>query len=135
MLHLTKKPLFLTAALSATLAFGIAVQAQTKKTPPKEPAQKSEPAEKSEAALKAEETYKTICQACHLADGKGLTPDMSFIDGVWKHGTTIDEQVKVIAEGVPNTVMLGFKDKLTKDEMIELAKIVRAFDPKLKGKK
>jgi hypothetical protein len=32
-------------------------------------------------------------------------------------------------------VMLGFKDKLTKDEMVELAKIVRAFDPKLKGKK
>ena len=127
MLQLINTPLFLTSVLCAALTLGIAAQ-DKKKDPPKEPAKKSA------AAEKAEETYKTICQACHLADGKGLTPDMSFIDGEWKHGTTLDAMAKVIADGVPNTVMLGFKDRLTKEEIVELAKIVRAFDPKLKKK-
>ena len=127
MVQPTKISLFLGAVLCAAVA--VAAQAQTKKDPPKEPAKKSA------AAEKGEETYKTICQACHLADGKGLTPDMSFIDGEWKHGTTVDAMVKVISDGVPNTVMLGFKDRLTNEEIVELAKIVRAFDPKLKGKK
>ena len=136
MFYLLERSAFLTALLSASLALGVAVHAQTKKTPPKTTAKKSEAEVKpSEAAEKAAETYKTICVACHQADGKGLTPDMSFIDGVWKHGTSIEDMAKVIADGVPNTVMLGFKDRLTKEEIIELAKMVRAFDPKLKGKK
>ena len=123
-----KHPIIL-GGLCLVFALSISLHAQKKDPPPKEPPKKSE------AAEKAEETYKTICQACHLVDGKGLMPDMSFIDGVWKHGTSIDAMAKVIADGVPNTVMLGFKDKLTKEEIVELAKIVRAFDPKLKGKK
>lgn len=129
-LHDTRM-LLVTLAVSLTMA--IAVNGQTKKPapPPKAP----DKAEKSEAAKKAEETYKTVCQACHLEDGKGLTPDMSFTDGVWKHGTTVQDHAKIIEDGVPNTVMLPFKDKLTKEEIQELAKLVHAFDPKLKKEK
>ena len=90
---------------------------------------------KTDAALKAEETYKTVCLVCHLADGKGLIPDMSFSDGVWKHGSKTEDVVKIITDGAPGTLMLAFKDKFTKEEIAELAKIVRSFDPKLKGKK
>jgi mono/diheme cytochrome c family protein len=115
-------------ALAACLTLAITVNAQSKKPAPPAKA----PAEKSEAAAKAEETYKAVCQACHLADGKGLTPDMSFTDGVWKHGSTVKDHAKIIADGVPNTVMLAFKDKLSEPEIMELAKMVHAFEPKKK---
>jgi mono/diheme cytochrome c family protein len=133
-----RSPVSACVLLSASLAAAVAANAQTKpKTAPKSTAapKEKEPAKKSADAEKAEEGYKTVCQACHLADGKGLTPDMSFTDGVWKHGTTTEAMAKVIAEGVPGTVMLPYKDRFTKEEILELVKIVRSFDPKLKGKK
>jgi mono/diheme cytochrome c family protein len=107
------------------LLAAVTVRAQTKEKPenPKAP-------KKSSAALKAEENYKTVCQVCHLADGKGLIPDMSLNDGVWKHGGTTQAIAKTIREGVPNTLMLPFKDKFSAQEIQELAKLVKAFEPK-----
>ena len=133
MLQLDKRPAFAVIVLLASLGLAITVTAQTKaKTTPA--ATKPKVAAKpSAAAAQAAETYKTICQACHLVDGKGLTPDMSFTDGEWKHGKTINDHAKVISEGAPgNPLMMSFKDKLTKEEILELAKIVHAFDPKVK---
>lgn len=110
------------SCLAATVAGR--VQAQTKgkagETTPK----------KSAAVLKAEENYKMTCLACHLADGKGLTPDMSFTDGQWKHGSTPQAIAKTIREGVKGTLMLGFKDKFSDAEIAELAKLVKTFEPK-----
>ena len=103
----------------------VAVRAQTKEKPESQKAPK-----KSAAALKAEENYQTVCQVCHLPDGKGLIPDMSFIDGVWKHGSTPAAIAKTIREGAPGTLMLPFKDKFSEQEIQELAKLVKAFDPK-----
>ena len=107
------------------LLAAVSVRAQTKEKPadPKAP-------KKSAAALKAEETYKTVCQVCHLADGKGLIPDMSLNDGVWKHGSTTQAIAKTIKEGVKGTLMVPFKDKFSDEEIQELAKLVKAFDPK-----
>ena len=108
------------------LALAVAGRAQTKgKTEDASKAPK-----KSAAAAKAEEDYKTVCQACHLADGKGLTPDMSFTDGVWKHGSTLKEIAATIREGVPGTLMVSFKDKFPDEEIAELAKLVKSFEPK-----
>jgi mono/diheme cytochrome c family protein len=90
---------------------------------------------KSAAALKAEENYKMLCLTCHLADGKGLTPDMSFNDGQWKHGSTPEALAKTIREGVKGTLMLPFKDKLTEPEIAELAKLVKSFEPEKTRKK
>lgn len=113
-----------TIVFFSALAFAVAGRAQTKgKAEDKAP-------KKPAAALKAEETYKTTCQVCHLADGKGLTPDMSFTDGQWKHGSTVDALAKTIREGVKGTLMLPFKDKLSEAEIVELAKLVQAFEPK-----
>ncbi len=120
------RPTFAALVFLSVLALAVAGRAQTKgkaAETPKAP-------KKSAAALKAEENYKTTCQACHLADGKGLTPDMSFTDGQWKHGSTIDALAKTIREGVKGTLMLPFKDKLSEAEIVELAKLVKAFDPK-----
>ena len=39
---------------------------------------------------------------------------------------------EAIAEGIPGTAMLPNKGKLTPEEILELAKLVRSFDPTLK---
>jgi cytochrome c553 len=120
------RPTFAVIVLLASLAAAVGARAQTKpKTtdPAKAP-------KKSAAALKAEENYKTICQVCHLADGKGMIPDMSLNDGVWKHGGTLQAIAKSIRDGAPGTLMLPFKDKFSEEEIQELAKFVKAFEPK-----
>ena len=81
----------------------------------------------------AEENYKATCQPCHMADGNAALKPMNFADGEWKHGTTPQALAKVIAEGVPGTAMMPFKTRFSEKEILELAKYVRKFDPKLKG--
>jgi mono/diheme cytochrome c family protein len=110
----------------ASLALAVTGLAQTSA----KPAETGQTQKKSAAALKAEENYKMHCLACHLADGKGLTPDMSFTDGEWKHGSTPDALAKTIREGVKGTLMLPFKDKLSEPEIVELAKLVKSLEPK-----
>ena len=81
----------------------------------------------------AEENYKATCQPCHMADGNAALKPMNFADGEWKHGTTPQELAKVIANGVPGTAMMPFKTRFSEQEILELAKYVRRFDPKLKS--
>jgi mono/diheme cytochrome c family protein len=81
----------------------------------------------------AEENYKAVCQPCHMADGNAALKPMNFADGEWKHGTTPQELAKVIANGVPGTAMMPFKTRFSEQEILELAKYVRHFDPKLKS--
>jgi mono/diheme cytochrome c family protein len=102
----------------------------------KEPAKAAAPkaaAKVTPAQQKAQENYKKTCQPCHGPEGKSALPGMTLADGVWTHGATIDQIAKTISEGVPKTVMLPNKDKFTPEEIRELAKLVRSFDPKLKG--
>jgi mono/diheme cytochrome c family protein len=81
----------------------------------------------------AEENYKATCLPCHMADGNAALKPMNFADGEWKHGTTPQALAKVITEGVPGTAMMPFKTRFSEKEILELAKYVRKFDPKLKG--
>ena len=87
------------------------------------------------AQQKALENYQTICQPCHGAKGNSPMPTMSLVDRDWKQGTSTAEIAKTIAEGIPGTAMLPNKDKFSKEEILELAKLVRTFDPKLKPEK
>lgn len=81
---------------------------------------------------KAAETYKAKCSVCHAMDGNSPLPNMSFADGVWKHGTTVKEMVTTISNGVPGTAMMPFKTQFTPEEIEALARHVRKFDKKLK---
>ena len=81
----------------------------------------------------AEENYKSTCQPCHMADGNAALKPMNFADGEWKHGTSPQALAKVIAEGVPGTAMMPFKTRFSEKEILDLARYVRKFDPKLKG--
>ena len=97
--------------------------------------QKQPPKAKSAAAVKAQENYSITCQVCHGPAGKGVMPGSDLTSGTWKHGGTIPAIVKTISEGVPGTAMLPAKDRFTKAEILELAKLVRSFDKKPAGRK
>ena len=97
--------------------------------------QKAPPKGKAAAKPTAEENYAKTCQVCHGVQGKSPLPTMSLADGEWKHGSSVQQIAKVITEGVPGTAMLPNKDKLSKEEIQALARLVRTFDPKLKPKK
>jgi mono/diheme cytochrome c family protein len=80
----------------------------------------------------AAEIYKTRCQVCHAVDGNSPMPNMSFADGVWRHGSTIKEVTNTITNGVPATAMMPFKTQLSPAEISAMARFVRKFDKKLK---
>ena len=85
------------------------------------------------AAVDAKAVYEARCQVCHMADGNSqIMPNMSFADGVWKHGSTLKAVETTISNGAPGTAMVAFKEQLTPAEITALAKFVRKFDKKLK---
>jgi mono/diheme cytochrome c family protein len=81
------------------------------------------------------ELYKAKCQICHMAEGQSPVSAMNFADGVWLHGSRLQDVIKVIAEGVPGKAMTSFKAQLTKEQIEALARYVRSFDKKLKDEK
>jgi mono/diheme cytochrome c family protein len=85
------------------------------------------------AAVDAKAVYEAKCQVCHMADGNSqIMPNMSFTDGIWKHGATLKAVQTTITNGVPGTAMVPWKDQLTPAEIAAVAKFVRKFDKKLK---
>jgi mono/diheme cytochrome c family protein len=98
--------------------------------PPPQPPTQKQGAERrqSPAAAKALEQYAFTCQPCHGPEGKGVLPGTDFTSGKWKHGSTIEAIAKTISEGVPGTAMVPAKDRFSKAEILELAKLVQSFD-------
>ena len=62
-------------------------------------------------------------------------PEMAFVGREWKHGTKTADMIKVITSGVPGTVMMPFKGRLTEQQIKDLAAYVRSLDKKLKPEK
>jgi mono/diheme cytochrome c family protein len=124
------------STVAAIGAFSLAglVSLAAAQTPKGKPAPKPGPADAA-AMAKAEENYAKVCQLCHGPKGKSPMPGMSLVDREWKHGTSTQQIVKTITEGVPGTAMLPNKDKFTKEEILALARLVRSFDPNLKPEK
>ena len=75
--------------------------------------------------------YQARCQQCHQADGGSPLEPLNFADGKWLHGSKPEEVARVIADGVPGSAMLPFKDQLTPAQIEELADYVRSFDKTL----
>ena len=109
--------------------FGAVAIAQEKPPPAgKQPPKQGSEGRESSAYAKALEQYSFTCQPCHGADGKGVLPGTDLASGQWKHGSTLQAIAKTISEGVPDTAMLPAKDRFSKDEILELARLVRSFD-------
>ena len=121
------------AAVAALSVAGLVTLGAAQTSAPK-PLPKAK-ADASASAAKAEENYAKVCQPCHGPKGKSPLPTMSIVGREWKHGTSTQQIAKTITEGVPGTAMLPNKDKFTKEEILELAKLVRTFDPRLKPEK
>ena len=109
------KTLVIGAAL--VVAISVPAAAQTNRTPT------------------TKELYASNCQACHGPDGKSPMPEMAFVGRAWKHGTKTADMIKVITSGVPGTVMMPFKGRLTEQQIKDLAKYVRSLDKTLKPEK
>lgn len=86
------------------------------------------------SAAQAQELYRTTCQKCHGPEGNAPQKGegLSFADGEWNHGADLRSIVAVITNGVPETGMRPFKDKLSAAEIQALAKYVRSLDKHLK---
>jgi mono/diheme cytochrome c family protein len=114
----------------AALALAFAVSA----SPAAQAAGDAKPAKAAApAAVDAKAVYEARCQVCHMADGNSqIMPNMSFADGIWKHGSTLKQVQATIADGVTGTAMVPWKEQLTPAEIAALAKFVRKFDKKLK---
>lgn len=60
-----------------------------------------------EAVAAGEAVYQANCLMCHGADMEGgIGP--SFLDEEWLHGSTSDDIIRVITEGVPEKGMLSW---------------------------
>lgn len=92
-----------------------------------------EPVKTAAAAVDAKALYEAKCQVCHMADGNSqIMPNMSFADGIWKHGSTLKAVQTTINTGVAGTAMIAWQEQLTPAEVAALARFVRKFDKKLK---
>lgn len=84
------------------------------------------------ATTRAQENYRATCVPCHGAEGKGVIPNSNLADGEWKNGSSMTAIARVIREGVKGTVMVPFKDRFTEAEILDLARLVRSFQPRAK---
>ena len=82
----------------------------------------------------AVELFTANCQICHGPSGTGtpLTAGSAFVGRKWKHGSRLADVVNTITNGVPGTMMLPFKGKLSPEQITALAALVRSYDKTLK---
>jgi mono/diheme cytochrome c family protein len=78
----------------------------------------------------AGDLFKSKCSMCHGPDGKGFsaikTPD--FTDPKWQASKKDAELKDVIKNGKKDTMMKGFGDKLSDEEIGSLVKFIRSLD-------
>ncbi len=77
--------------------------------------------------------YMARCMACHGLDGKGDgpvaknligPPPGNLTDAEWKHGSTPEQVMRVIADGIPNTRMEGWGRVLDPPDLRAVASYV-----------
>ena len=106
----------LTVVFTAT----IALAAEKPVPPPALPVITKE----SLAKMKVEDLYKNLCAACHGVKLEGaLAP--SFLDGVWKHGSTDKEIAQTILKGNISLGMVPWEGTLTGDQIRSLIIFIR----------
>ncbi len=49
--------------------------------------------------------YDDNCSICHEPGGKADTEELNLADDVWNHGDTLEEIIRTIRDGVPDTLM------------------------------
>ena len=125
---MTRRPVMtvlLACSMFAVVALVRETQPPGQPQPPKQK-QGSEPRQ-SPAAAKPSSTPSRISPVTAPRE-KGVLPGTDLTSGKWKHGSTLAAIAKTISEGVPGTAMVPAKDRFSKAEILELAKLVQSFD-------
>lgn len=97
-----------------------------KEPDPKEPDPKTDDKTPT-AKIDAKSIFDSKCKSCHGADGKGDTTIGKKVSIPSLASTKISkaEAIKTITDGVPDTKMKGYADKLSKDEIDAVAAYVK----------
>ena len=97
--------------------------------PEKAPTEKAPTEDKPEATAKVDgkPIFDGKCKSCHGADGKGDTTIGKKVNIPSLAGTSLSKAkvVAAIENGVPDTKMKAYKDKLSKDEIDAVASYVK----------
>lgn len=108
------------ACLTVVSAIACAIAAEPPAQLPAIPAISKE----SLAKMKVEDLYKNLCAPCHAENlGGALAP--SFLDGVWKHGSTDQEIAETILKGNISLGMVPWEGTLTGDQVRSLIIFIR----------
>lgn len=73
--------------------------------------------------------YMKHCSSCHGAKGEAKA-GVPALTGTLKQGSSLAQIEAVIRDGVKDTTMTGFGDKLTDAQIKSLAEMVREFAPR-----
>src|SRR5262249_7532761 len=84
------------------------------------------------------ELYTKNCRSCHGPEGKGDGPmkpkdshPSNLSDGQWDRGSSDGEIFVVVRDGVGgNSVMRGYKSRMTEQEIWTVVTYVRSLGPK-----
>ena len=70
-------------------------------------------------------TFESTCAMCHDSDGTAMGEiRLNLVDEKWNHGSKLADIEKTIREGVPSTTMKPQQEKLSAEEIADLAKYV-----------
>jgi cytochrome c oxidase cbb3-type subunit III len=89
-------------------------------------------AEKEQLLKRGAQVYKSRCLVCHGDQGNSPNARMRLSDKEWKHGEKPEDVEKVVSEGIKGTVMIGFKNKLPKEDIKAVSTYVLALGEKAK---
>ncbi len=68
-----------------------------------------------------EAIYAKNCAMCHGEKLDGGPLASSLIDDEWTYGSSKEDVIKIISEGKPDKAMPAWKDKLSEEEISDLA--------------
>lgn len=72
-------------------------------------------------------TYLQYCASCHGKLGQGsIGPN--FTDAYWLHGSTREDLIKVITNGVPAKGMISWKEQLKSKEILNVASYILSLE-------
>jgi mono/diheme cytochrome c family protein len=80
------------------------------------------------ALASAVQTYAANCVACHGSNGQGTTLAPALNDPVIRTDRTADQLNKTISLGSPGTVMAGWNQRLSAEEIAQLVTLVQQWD-------
>lgn len=81
--------------------------------------------DESEILANGAKYYKEqACFACHGQNGEGNAIGPNLTDNTWINGCSIDDVMKIIAEGKPTKGMTPYKNNLSEDQINHLAQYI-----------